>query len=253
MQEPTYKKKSNYNVNKKVIWKKTGMSDHMKKEIKKNPNVKSLDSKHLKIPKKYSDNIVSLNNLQIPKLRYQKKIISINPSISNKQSEPSYKKINKQKEPEDRPEQSNYDDFPIFHKKQVNHVNNDLDYENLSKQAFTFYDPKSEKQDEIETPLEFPKNNQDIQKKIQKKSVKNTSDSYHFPPESSIRHQSMKEIRENLIISTDNGFGHDFFESRLDVEDINTSHNRYDHNGKPLTISGINKNLITNKSNLFFI
>ena len=119
--------------------------------------------------------------------------------------------------------------------------------ENVSKQAFTFNDRNSENFVETDSPLNFFKDKNKVYKKKEKSSVKN-EESIHFQTENTQKFQSMKDFRENIEISNENGFGKDFFESKIDVEDINTNYNRYDQNGKPLTISGINKNLVINKS-----
>jgi hypothetical protein len=111
--------------------------------------------------------------------------------------------------------------------------------EDLNKDAFTFHEQGSEK-----SIPKYPDQNLGV---IRKK-VKNSA--HHHPSqvigESAVRHHSMKDLGENMEISAGNG--HDFFDSQLDVEDINTNYNRYDQHGKPLTISGINNNLINNKS-----
>jgi hypothetical protein len=228
---PTYIKKDDIdNEPTNLIWKKKGITKKLMKKKKKNPNIKSLDTKYLTKP--IQPHNFNMNNLTVPlqNARYHKKIVKVRPSHSSQQSDnPTH-------------------DWPVLEKNHRYSNNAESESENVSKQAFTFHDRNSEKFVELESPINtFPEENF-VYKKIGKISVKNNDESTHFQTDTKHKFQSMKDFRENMIISNENGFGKDFFESKLDVEDVNTNYNRYDQNGKPLTISGINNNLVFNKS-----
>lgn len=212
----------------------------------KNPNVRSLDTKYLDLPtQQSSEEKFSLNNLQVPnkKVRYYKKIVNVRPSHSSQQSE------NAPEIPQQVAQQQDNYEFPVMIQPKGSSHHMDSGSENLSKKAFTFYDPNSEKFASGNNDFNFSKDKV-VYEKIKKQSVKKFEELTNFPKENTQRHQSMKELGENMEIS--GGKGHDFFESHLDVEDVNTNYNRYDQHGKPLTISGINNNLLNNISRLNF-
>lgn len=214
--------------------KKPGISQKMLKQrkVRKNPNVRSLDTKYLNLPTVGRGPEPKMNSLKVPgsKVRYQQKIVKIRPSHSTKSDAPG--------------------DVYEFSAKETNqrYANPAESYsEDLSKQAFTFHDRDSEKNFVAEAPMDFDR---PVQRKVAKISVQSPNESIHFETEKKQKYLSMKDFRENLEVSAENGFGQDFFDSRLHVEDVNTNYNRYDQYGKPLTISGINKNLVINKSDV---
>lgn len=198
----------------------------------KNPNVRSLDTKYLNTPATEIKEKLSLHQINAPekKTRYQTKILSVAPSKSQAKPSDFLKKAQQYSEGN----KMNFSDKSLGQAKSG---------EESVPDAFTFYDPDSQRfigQKQEQEVLRIPS------KKKGKISAQNQHESNYFMTESAVRHQSMKELGENLEISA--GKGHDFFDSQIDVEDINTNYNRYDQHGKPLTISGINTNLIQNKS-----